>query len=67
MKKRPMSRKAYSTLGGNARAKALPAKRRQEIARKAAKARWGRHAMNNEAPDPWNGIRAPQPTTGGDK
>ena len=52
MKKRPMSRKAYSKLGGTARAKALPAKRRQQIARKAANARWS---------------RPPQPTTGGDK
>jgi len=28
--------------GGNARAKSLSAKRRSEIAKKAAKARWGR-------------------------
>ena len=49
-KPRKMTKAEAATLGGNARAKALPAKRRQEIARKAANARWS---------------RPPQPTTGG--
>ncbi len=33
--------KAMGSRGGKARAKNLPAKRRKEIAAKAAKARWG--------------------------
>ncbi len=35
-------RAAGGKAGGKARAKALPAKKRSEIAKKAAKARWGR-------------------------
>ncbi len=31
-----------SSMGGKARAKALPKKRRRQIARKAARARWGK-------------------------
>ena len=49
MKKRPMSRKAYSKLGGEARAKALSAKRRSAIARKAAFARWAKAPTQRNA------------------
>ena len=36
------ARAAGGKVGGPARAKALPAKKRRAIARKAAKARWGK-------------------------
>jgi len=41
MAKKEMTVKEFAALGGKARAKAMPAKRRKEIAKKAAAARWG--------------------------
>jgi hypothetical protein len=43
-KTKPMTVQEFAALGGKARAKGLTAKRRKEIAAKAAAARWAREA-----------------------
>lgn len=54
-----MSRDRIASLGGKARALKLSAAKRRKIAQNAAKARWGRHELRTEAPDPWNGLPIP--------
>lgn len=53
MPKRPSAkrRQEVASLGGKARAAKLSAKRRKQIARDAAKSRWGRHELRTEALD----------------
>lgn len=41
MNKKPMNHSEFARLGGVARAEKLSPKRRKQIAKKAAKARWG--------------------------
>jgi hypothetical protein len=43
-KRKPLTLQEFARMGGKARAKGLPAKRRKEIAAKAAAARWGKKA-----------------------
>jgi len=59
MKKNPTA-SDMGKVGGPARAKALSPERRQEIARKAAEARWGTNgtpAALPDAPDPPKSVK----------
>lgn len=64
-KKKPLSRKRISSLGGKARKAKLSGRRRSQIARAAANARWNQRHLTPLPSYIYVGPPVTTPTTGG--